>query len=477
MDEELAALAQMTGYKREGTANLQDKTSQPDAGESLLDETDLDELEASQTKTPIWSNPFAKGGFVAVLMALGFGSVGLFLLSVNHHWNQDTAQSSKSNAPIAVLPTQDMQQAEIGDLKTKEALGSQDQLLQQNARNNSAHILPQAQPKKMTSTPVAARPMPAMYTASPRSYSPAPRLPAPMPVARVAAPTVSSQVQPVDPQQAWQTAQALGSYGQTSTPVAFNQSDQSLSPTPATGSAPATTDDQSRYDTDAAALLSGTPSHPIEVAPGATAQAKLITPVIWAQDLKADSQPQKFDIQLSNPLYAPDGTVALPVGTKLVANVGTVSDSGLLELSVENAIVPTDTGEKIIAVPPGAIEISSDGGKPLMAENYRSDRGALLGHDIETTLLGALSEVGTLLNRPRNESTTTSPYLSSTSVSNSNTNLFGGVLQGGFGALQTSLSQRDQSQVQTILNRPHLWYIEAGKTVQVFVDSQFEARL
>ena len=201
-----------------------------------------------------------------------------------------------------------------------------------------------------------------------------------------------------------------------------------------------------------------------------------MTPIIWAQDLKAEEQPQKFNIELGEPLYALDGSVALPSGTRLVASVGSVSESGLLALSIENAIITTERGQKIIEVPLGAIQVSSDGGKPLIAQNYRSGQGALLGHDVETGILGALSEVGSLLNRPSSQSTTTTPYLSSTSVSNGDTNVFGGILEGGFGAVQNSLSQRQQSQIQSILSRPQLWYIKAGKSVQVFVNSSFEAQ-
>lgn len=485
-ENELAALAQMTGYKPDVSREV--KAAQLAAGsipnESLLDEDDFTEDEDGYTKTPLWSNPIAKGLFVAFIMALIFGSIGVFLLSVNNRSSQDTTASKTPTATDATPPP-DNQEAEIGRLKTTAALGSQQQLLEQNSRINGARILPQPPQVKAQATPTAVvRPATIPYSAAPRSYSQPVRPATPLPMQRsYSAPSASystpsaraaaASVPAVDPQQAWLMAQAVGSYGQTSSPEPVESQPQSEA---ASSVALPISGDQSRYGADAAALLSGVPSRIVAIAPGATAQAELMTPIIWAQDLSAEEQPQKFNIQLTEPLLALDGTVALPKGTRLVASVGSVSESGLLSLSIVNAIIPTEGGQKVIAVPPGAVEVSSDGGKPLIAQNHRSGSGALLGHDIAAGLLGALSGVGALLNRPSNQSTTTTPFLSSTSVSNSDTNILGGILEGGFGAVQDSISERQQSQVQSILSRPQLWYVKAGKSVQVFVNSQFEAQ-
>jgi hypothetical protein len=169
--------------------------------------------------------------------------------------------------------------------------------------------------------------------------------------------------------------------------------------------------------------------------------------------------------------------IALPTGTQMIAKVDTISGSGLVELSVEAIVVPTDQGNRVVKVPPGAILVAGQNGSPLMAGNYTNPRKQLLGKDVGIALMGALGQVGTLLNRPLNESTTTSPYLSSTNISNGRTNILGGLLQGGFGALQNQISQRQQQEVQAILNRPNIWYVPMDRPVQVFINSPFEVRL
>ena len=272
-DDELAALAQMTGYKPESSDEVKTTklAADPDSNNSLLDDGDLDEAQDTQTKTHLWSNPFAKALFVAFIMALIFGSIGVFLMSINHRSPQEPDASKTPQSTTDPTPSPGNQDAEIGRLKTTAALGSQQQLLQQNAKGNGARILPQQQVKAQPSpTPVAVRPAPAAYSAASRSYSQPTRPMAPLPVQRsYSSPLATASTPPVqavdpqqawqiaqavDPQQAWQIAQAVGSYGQVPSSASAEQPNQSNAFGPA---ALPVSRDQSRYSADAAAFFIG----------------------------------------------------------------------------------------------------------------------------------------------------------------------------------------------------------------------------
>lgn len=492
-NDALEALAVMTGYQSETRKTLlkeSESESESEHESELLDEEDLDAAEF--TKTPIWSNPIAKMFFVAAAAGMFFGTVGFVLFKMNHRETPVASAEQTVDNSDPIGSAEETQQAEIGRLKTTAALGSQMETLNQNSKNSGATIRPQV-PNQVNPSPVprsaaatAPQPQPIALPrstySSPRvspSYSaPSSRVSSGSSVRSAPAPTPQ-----VDPQQAWLSAQALGSYGQTSSTntVAFNASTPTQAaavpaPSQASELASSPTSEQSQYEADSSALITGIRRTVVLIPPGETATAKLTTPVIWAQDMAASDQPQRFNIELSAPIYDQNGDVAFPEGTNLVASVNSVSDSGLLVLSVNNAIVPGNNGEQVMEVPEGAIQISSDGGRPLVAKDYRSGNSQMLSHDIETTLLGALSNVGSLLNRPTSQTTTTSPYLSSSSTTNGNTNIFGGVLEGGFGALQNSLSQRQQTQIQAILSRPHIWYVPQGTKVQVFVNRQIQSQ-
>lgn len=516
-DSELAALALLTGYQAEPADGrpvpplATEAVSPPSIHEemaatedipvsdgmtALLDQADLVTVdEASQHR--IWNSPWSKLMFVALALGAGVLILGLVLLGFQSKWRnsqtQATAQAPAKEATQAspsstVDPTQ---QQEVGDLKTKEALGRQATALDQST---TATIPTESTASKgvSTSTEKPSSPSSPPPAPSPRYRAPSP---SPSPVHSVAptytAPARSAAAPKADPYDQWQTASTAGSYGQViytanrSAPPATTPSMASASassdaqPDAAQPDAPPvhpdlSNNEQALYEADAAAILSGVPSQIATITTGTTAAATLVTPVVWAQDLDQDQQPQRFGIQLSQPLLTADGSPALPAGTQMVAQVDTISDSGLVELSVQAVVEPTASGNKLVPVPPGALDIQGQGGNPLMAENYHSNDGRLSDLNTQVGIIGALSKVGELLNRPSNSTTVSSPYISSTSVSNGNTNIIGGLLEGGFGALQDQVTQQDQQEIKAILSRPNVWYVSAGQPLQVFVNSTFQ---
>lgn len=475
--DELAELAAMTGYTDEPPPGKKVTSNQ-----LLLDDADLNEETNEQTKTPLWSNPLAKTGMVASLTAIAFGSIGLFVASLNGSWNKH----AHNPEPIASDQTQNAtnsDQAEIARLKTITALGNQAQIIKQ-APKSSGVVLP----SQKTATKVSrVYRQPAVIAQTPH-YSPTPTrsfqsLTPYTPLVTRSNPVSSipsTPTRPVDPNQAWQKAMALGSFGSDegggiSSSVERNET-LSESVSAVGGTAPETQllSSQSRYEADESALLSGEARRVVSLPPGAMAAATLSTPVVWAQDLKPEQQPQRFGLQLSEPLYAADGSIAVPAGSQMIAQVDAVSSNGLMQMSVIAVVSPTSKGNQVTQVPAGVITVTAAEGKPLIADNQNPQRRGLFGKDLSVALMGALGQVGSLLNRPGNQTTTTSPYLSTTSITNGNTNVLGGLLEGGFSKLADRVSARQQREIDEILKRPNLWYIPAGKPLMVFTNSAME---
>jgi hypothetical protein len=475
---ELAELAAITGYKAEPPPGKRMVSEHP-----LLDDADLNEQETNeQTQTPLWSNPLAKTGVVAGLTAIAFGSIGLFVASLNGTWNKH-AHDPKPLAADQAQNVTNSDQAEIARLKTVTALGNQAQIIKQAPKNSGVVV----SSRKPTIKASRVYKQPAVVAQTPRY------LPTPVPSFRSFTPYTpsvtrsnpvssipSTPTHPLDPNQAWQKAMALGSFGSDegsgiSSSVERNET-LSESVSAVGGTAPETqlVSSQARYEVDESALLSGEARRVVSLFPGTTAAAILSTPVVWAQDLKPEQQPQKFGLQLSEPLHAADGSVAVPAGSQMVAKVDAASNNGLMQLSVISIVSPTSKGNQVTEIPAGVITVTAAEGRPLVAENQNPQRRGLFGKDLSVTLMGALGQVGSLLNRPSNQTTMTSPYLSTTSITNGNTNVLGGVLEGSFGKLVDRVSARQQREIDEILKRPNLWYIPAGKPLMIFTNSAME---
>ncbi|GAB1542805.1 hypothetical protein NUACC21_54790 [Scytonema sp. NUACC21] len=225
-----------------------------------------------------------------------------------------------------------------------------------------------------------------------------------------------------------------------------------------------------------AALLTGVPVRRLTV--GNQAQGKLTTPVIWAASksksvvTKSDQSTEKFIVQLAEALTDEEGFVTLPAGTTIVARVVDINESGLAQLEATQVVID---GQEYI-LPSGAISIRGTEGQPLIASKW-GNKGAIASHDATAFLFGSLAKVGEVMNRPDVESSTSTSgfsFSTSTTTRSSSRNLLGAVLEGGFTPLTKQILQRNERNLQEMLQRSDVWYVRAGKNVQVFVNQSFE---
>ena len=195
----------------------------------------------------------------------------------------------------------------------------------------------------------------------------------------------------------------------------------------------------------------------------------LATPIILDEKTKSGEKAQqgRFTIQITAPLKAQDNSIALPKGTQLIAEVDSMSDSGLVKLNVESAIVNQGGQSLEIKLPPEAIQVTGHEGQPLIAKQY-GDK-AIAAMDRKMVLLGALSKASEQFTRPSSSSIISNNSSILSSVQNSKPNVLAGILQGGSEALLSSMIQRNQRAIQEISQQPNIRFLPAGSSVDIYI--------
>lgn len=205
---------------------------------------------------------------------------------------------------------------------------------------------------------------------------------------------------------------------------------------------------------------------------GSKATGKLISPAIWfGKEGNADTE--QFVVQLTQPLTDSDGSISVPSGSEIVATIERVSASGVAVVKVSRLIMD---GQEYI-LPEGAITLRSNNGQALMASKSGNKNSEIVSRDATTFVLGSLSKVGEVLNRPNMETSTSSSGvgINQTTISRSgNRNILGAILEGGFEPLNQEILRRNRQATEQAMSRPDTWYIPANQSVQLVVTRSFE---
>ncbi|MEM7553558.1 MAG: TrbI/VirB10 family protein [Cyanobacteria bacterium P01_A01_bin.84] len=226
-------------------------------------------------------------------------------------------------------------------------------------------------------------------------------------------------------------------------------------------------------------IITGIPTKLLRV--GMNTWAETITPMVWAganiNQTKSDESNQRkssFVVRLTKPIQNRQGEQVIPAGSEIVGTVQDVNKSGYATVSGTRLVI--DNREYVL--PKGAVSISGEEGKPLIASRYKSKKGKIASRDARTFLLGSLAQIGRVLNEPEENSsiisTGTGISTSSTSVKRGERNILGAVLEGGFTPLTRQILSRNQAAIREMLDVEEVWYIRPGKNVQVVVNQSFE---
>lgn len=471
-------------------AKAPDQPQQP-----LITESEFTPEEAKQPR-PLSGNPVIKIALVAGMMLPIFTVAGL-VLNGNHPSQSpkeatQTGKPDTANAPEnSDAETAAKQREELGHTQAELAISNQTQALKNQPALKQAPTS-KVQPAEKSTT-IAARPVVAPTPASSVSYTPpTPRIiqpPVMRSIAPVSAPVVAqplksnipaipaAETTPQENYDRYVALTQLGSYGQVPSEASNNQAEspaRSITVDAAQSEAQPSTEATlvaSQPDVpqvqpeEEASILAEQPQRSLMAA--TKAEGILTTPIAVDQ---GKTQDDRFTIQLSQPIKAEDGSTALPSGTQLIAQVNSITETGLVKLQVVSAVVNQDGQQVELTIPSNAIRIRGKDGNPLIAQSYGNKGKAIASMDMGTFALGALNKASELFTRSQSSTVISNDGGIISSTQNPKPNLLAGILQGGSQALLDTIKQRNQQAIQAISQQPNIRFLPAGSVVEVYVN-------
>jgi hypothetical protein len=460
-----------------------------DADLAFNDFSEAPDPEQHRTIRGIVGSPFSKIALVGGVGFLGFLLVGLFMNSIMSSSNAKPLTASSDDPQLFLNPMVDPKDAEIAKFKTDLALGSQ--LSGGKLKTLSPTNLPKSDSKvdskdKLEANP--AKPVDLPPIAPVRNLSVPPVQPIPMqqvmsqptPVMLPPRNFSASPPEAKNPADEWQRLASIGSYGNLAaptempkaiavSPVATNKENNPNSASPPIEKPPLNS--LTNYLAQAEkSLPSASPTNTLLV--GTTAKAALKTAVVFSTDGSrimgsAPGLVPKFIVTLQEPITTADGKPVIPADAVLIVTARPLdAKSGLAELDVVGIAI---AGRELIP-PANAITLRGAEGSPLVADKY-FDRGSEISSmDAATFITSALAEVGKLTNSPTTTSSISSIGGSATVSTAPPPNYLGAAISGGFGILSETLNRRSQEAIEEIKTRPNVFFIPAGKELQVFVN-------
>jgi hypothetical protein len=455
-----------------------------DAGLAIDDFSEAPDPEQHRTIRGIVGSPFSKIALVGGVGFLGFLLVGLFMNSIMSSSNAKPLTASSDDPQLFLNPMVDPKDAEIAKFKTDLALGSQlsagksKTLSPTNSPKSDSKVAPKALSETNAAKQTELPPVSPVRNLSAPPLEPIPMrqvMLQPTPVALPPRNFSASPPEAKNPADEWQRLASIGSYGNLAAPTEMPKA-IAVSPTAANNSSIPTIEKPpvnslTNYLAQAEkSLPKATPANTLLV--GTTAKAALKTSVVFSTDGSRimGSNPgliPKFIVTLQEPITTADGKPVIPADAVLIVTARPLdAKSGLAELDVVGIAI---AGRELIP-PPNAITLRGAEGSPLVSDKY-FDRGSeISGMDAATFITSALAEVGKLTNSPTTTSSISSIGGSATVSTAPPPNYLGAAISGGFGILSETLNRRSQEAIEEIKTRPNVFFIPAGKELQVFVN-------
>jgi Bacterial conjugation TrbI-like protein len=450
--------------------------------------------EDSKSSRPIWAMPGPKIVMAALLLMPAVAIAGTFLTGGGHSESAQPTALGDANQPSAKpKPTtnqdEEQMQQEIARLKAKSALDGQAKLEKQLAKQPNSKPVKAVQNSSSKSGETAAQPSAstaatavAIRSEPPKIATAAVSRPEVIPM-RKSSPTPRavdrSEMAPpkevIPPQERWQQALKLGSYGSVrAESVPVPESVALSKPIPATELQAKLTTWNRQGDVAVPTVepLPPDESQPTSLIAGTNAAAVFETPVV----LDDGKSSERFTVLLSEPIPDASGRTALPVNTKLTVQVEGISQAGRVQLAAMTATWNQAGQTKEMTLPVGAIQIRGIRGQPLVAQQFQDKGKELAALDRGQFILSAIRGASGQLIQP-NTSVQTGNGSTVVTQQNPKPNILAGALQGGADTLLTTIGERNKKAVEEIQQRPPIRYIAAGTPVQVFVNQSVQLPL
>jgi hypothetical protein len=473
--------AHLTGFQPDIIVNS--------AGLAIDDFSEDPDPEQHRTIRGIVGSPFSKMALVGGVGSLGFLLVGLFMNSIMSPSSAKQLAAKSSDEKLALTSTTDPKDAEIAKFKTDLALGSQlsagksKTLRPSNLPKSDSKVAPKALSETNAAKQTELPPVSPVRNLSVPPVQPIPMqqvMSQPTPVMLPSRNFSASPPEAKNPADEWQRLASIGSYGNLAaptempraisvSPVATNNANNPNSAIPTIEKPPLNSLTSYLAQAEKASPKAN-PANTLLV--GTTAKAALKTSVVFSTDgsRTMGSAPgivPKFIVTLQEPITTADGKPVIPADAVLIVTARPIdAKSGLAELDVVGIAI---AGRELIP-PPNAITLRGAEGAPLVADKY-FDRGSeISGMDVASFITSALAEVGKLTNSPTTTSSISSIGGSATVSVAPPPNYLGAAISGGFGILSETLNRRSQQAIEEIKTRPNVFFIPAGKELQVFVN-------
>ncbi|AKG19982.1 TrbI/VirB10 family protein [Calothrix sp. 336/3] len=456
--------------------------------------------EVSSEKQPLSANPFAKlslvggGTLMMVLLAGGFLSQ---LMSVGRQ-KPKVENNLLTAKPVNTQPATANLETEIETLKTKLALTEQTEavkLAQQRLRTNRLITVarsPVISARQASFNPITrTAPQRTVYISQPAPANPVARVPyaPPIPVNTAIAPPIQPPMQPPmvnpvtpkpDPLQEWNRLAKLGSYGLVSATPAPAPTLAANPPTPPQPTPPQSTPPEpTNTQFNAVVSQASEQQSPKSVAVGMTAKAVLATAVFGEtsrgnENKDDDEGKTSFVVRLKEPLKSLDGEIALPEKSELLVEIRSLSEQGLLQLTVTKVIIPNKGNPIEKTLPKNALIVRAPEGRPLIADQFPNKSGSIASMDLGLFVLGGIGKAAELFNRTESQVVTTTT--SGTIVTNTNPkrNILAGIVEGGVTSVVPQISQRNQQAITQMIQRTNIWFLKAGTKVEVYVNQSMQ---
>ncbi|MCC5603933.1 hypothetical protein [Nostoc favosum] len=437
--------------------------------ESLAD-TEAPEPEEITTTRTIPQNPLLKmaviGGIILVFIMIVGGLINGSMNALN--FSPTKIEPPKTNQETIEEPVKD----ETGQNKTALALTSQNvEFKKIRDQKTEATSTPTPTPSS-TFTPDRIAPPPtrtipqrtqpvtvSRNPSPPRINTPTRRSlpvsqPQPQPIARVSksvSPAVKTQQ--LDPMQQWLAVANAGSFSSS-----VNSDDEQLNPSGIKGGMGSSTEIKNQTTAQT------TDYNTKRILVGSTTEGRLETPIFWGT---SDDIGQNYLIKISLPLKASDGSEVLPTGSYLVAQLTNSNGSGFAQLRGVSVLINSDGNTQEKKLPENAVLIMSKNGSFLKAE---SRKGSNLGGDLMSAVIAGVAKAAEIQNRPTSHTNISYNGFSSSTTTNDDKNITSAFGEGAFNNILEGIKASNQSRSGQLNSQEKVFVIDAGQTVQIFVN-------
>ena len=392
----------------------------------------------NQTQVPLSQNGYARFFIVACGTGLLFGLGGLFYFASINSGSSPIKATKLENETIAVKEKEP--DNEIADLKTRLALQSQ-----RNQIEQMADIKPKKEPVIQPEVVETVKPTP-------------PPAPTPQVVQReYVAPPPPPPKPEVDGLTQWQKLSRVGSFRYPSsvpTQVARREPPQR---------------NQQNYNPNRR-ILNGDEQRIIErissrsLLAGTKIEGVLQTAIFWNGQSR-----DTFTVDVTKDVKQNSRTL-IKKGDRLIIKVESIANSGL----VRAVPIKLIRGTKEVNLPAGLI-IRKRNLDPMIARS-ESPNSPVISNAFKTFALGALSNVGAVINQP-NVSSTVTPNGNITVSSQTNRSVVGGVLEGGLDPLLQQQMQQSQQRYQQLVQTEKIWFVPGNKSISIYANTNVDIPL